>query len=199
MGLKNPFELVRSQLLDRSLLTEIPVNPTKVEVDWRIATADDIDALTEEDFRYDERRKEFSRQNLAEGNICVIGYVDEVPGHVGWITFKRLYSFPFELPLGEGWIYLQRARTSPKFPGLGLHGAGIAKRLEVAREAGAVRSVNMVDLNNEISLHNFHKLGFIDWYKIWGLGFNGRRLIDRIPANIKATIAAPATSGDANG
>lgn len=194
--MNNPLNAVyamhREQILERPTSQEIVGGEAKVQVDWRIADAADIDALPEETIQYTDYRKQLGKKMLLEGSVCLIGLVDGETAHVGWMTFDRISSPPFYLPLGPGWAYFHRTRTSPAFRGKGLQGAGIKKRLELARESGVIRAVNMVDTANAVSLHNYRKLGFVGREQIWILELLGKKIAEHIPKPLRALL-----SGDA--
>ena len=186
------YTLSREQMLERPISREIEGGEARAEVEWKLGTAADIDALSEETIQYNEGRKQFGKRMLSEGSVCLIGYIEGEAAHVGWMSFDRIFSPPFVLPLGPGWAYFHRTRTAPKFRGKGLQGAGIKKRLEIARARGIVRAVNMVDTVNAVSLHNYRKLGFTDTERIWSLEIMGRKIAEGIPESLKTRIANPA-------
>lgn len=186
--------LSRAQLLERPVrVSSSGANPSE-DVTWKCATITDIDSLSEKAIQYNEGRKRFARQMLEEGSICIIGYIDGEAAHVGWMSFDRIFSPPFDLPLGPGWVCFHRTRTAPRFRGRGLQGAGINKRLEIANERGLTRAVNMVDLGNPVSLRNYHRAGFVDREKIWALEIFGRKVVEGIPRTLKTRLASDASA-----
>ncbi len=186
------ISLKRAQVLDRSLHDPIEGGNARVDVEWKLATAADIDSLTAEQIQYTEYRKRNGKRMLEEGSICMLGTVDGEPAHIGWLTFDRISSHPIRLSLGPGWAYLHRTRTAPQFRGKGLQGAGIRRRLEFARDQGLMRAVNMVDVDNSVSLANYHKMGFVNQERLFVLQLMGRKVVERIPKDLISKLYSPA-------
>lgn len=182
----------RLQLLERPLDTEINGGEARIVVDWKIADSSRIDALTEEGIQYNDGRKRFARQMLNEGSVCVIGYIDGEAAHVGWMSFDRIFTPPFSIPLGAGWVTFHRTRTAPRFRGLGLQQAGIRTRLELASEQGYVRTVNAVSTENPISRHNYHKMGFEGQEMISAVKAFGRWVTQSVPGGAMERLSSPA-------
>lgn len=193
MALGGKVKFNREHVLMRSALTEIKGGEPRVDVVWKLATEEDIDALTEESIQWHEGRRRFGKQLLREGSICVLGYVDGEPAHIGWSSTNRLYNPPFSLNLGRGWAYFHRTRTAPQFRGMGLQGAGIRKRIEVVREQGVVRIVNMVDVENVVSFNNYQKMGFQEIATVRGIELFGKKVWGRFPSALRAMLVNPAS------
>ena len=186
----------RLQLLERPLDVEIIGGEARIDVDWKVADASRIDALTEAGIQYNDGRKQFARQMLSEGSVCVIGYVDGEAAHIGWMSFDRIFSPPFSISLGAGWVTFHRTRTAPRFRGLGLQRAGIRKRLELASERGYMRAVNAVSTENLISQHNYHKMGFEDQEIVRAVKAVGRWVTQSVPDEAIVRLGSPAERND---
>jgi ribosomal protein S18 acetylase RimI-like enzyme len=150
----------RGQVLERDLSLPVDGGEARLDVTWRAATPEDIESLTWEDLRYDEFRKRNAIEMLGEGSICMIAEHEGQVAHIGWISFNRLVAGPVSQELGPGWAYFYDTRTPDRFRGMGLQKAGIKARVEHARSLGHLRGVNVVDVTNAISLHNYESMGF---------------------------------------
>lgn len=186
------IRLHREQLLARPISEAITGGEAKTEVEWKLATPELIDTLSEEDIQYYDYRKRFAKEMLAGGSVGIIGYINREAAHIGWMSFDQIFSPPFEINLGPGWVYFHRTRTAPKFRGLRLQGAGIKKRLEIAAERGITKAVNMVDTDNTISLYNYKKMGFQEQEKLWALELFGRVVKSGVPEPVRTRLGAAA-------
>lgn len=172
--------LSREIVLDRPLDQPIEQIDAKVEIEWKLATEADVEALSEEKIQYYDYRKHFAKKLLREGSIGLIGYVGEEAVNVGWITFDRIDNPPFSVPLGPGWAYFHHVRTAPAWRGNGIHPASICKQLEIAKANGAKRALILVDTSNAVSLNNYRKAGFTDQTRIWALEIGGHKVMQGI-------------------
>ena len=181
------------QALERDLAEPVKGGDARIDVTWRAATPADIEKLTWEDLRYDEFRKRNAIEMLSEGSICMIAEHESEVAHIGWISFDRLVAGPLVQDLGPGWAYFYDTRTPDRFRGKGLQKAGIKARVEHARDLGHVRGVNVVDVTNAISLHNYESMGFQRIERASGLRVMRRWVRVSVPESFRRRVGASAT------
>jgi hypothetical protein len=129
-------------------------------VTWRKGTRADIDAFNESNFNYDALRKKYAYEAFDEGAEFVAAIHEGEIVHVGWVSYKNIVFPGFTLNLGPSWAYFFDTRTVERFQGNRLQGAGIKKRMEIAREKGAKWAVNCVNVTNGTSRRNYEREGF---------------------------------------
>lgn len=188
------FDTWRGQALERDLAIPVEGGESRLEVTWRAAEPADIDKLTWEDLRYDEFRKRNAKEMLAEGSICMIAEHEGEVAHIGWISFGKLVAGPLSQDLGPGWAYFYDTRTPDRFRGKGLQKAGIRARVEHARELGHLRGVNVVDVTNAISLHNYESMGFRRVEVASGTRLMKKWIRISVPEAFRTRVGAPAKS-----
>lgn len=190
------FQRYRLVVLERGLQSQVGGGSTALPVEWKLATEEDISGLPEAGLNYNEGRKKFARQMLKDGDVCLLGMVGDKHATVGWVSFRRLFTHPVSIPLGEGWAYFNRTRTAPEFRGKGLQKAGIRRRIEIAAQMGKLRAVNVVDSDNAISLHNYQAMGFQERHCASVLRFFDRWEMPRVPQGLVARLSSDAAGTD---
>lgn len=183
------------QALERDLAAPVEGGDARIDVTWRAATPADIEKLTWEDLRYDEFRKRNAIEMLAEGSVCMIGEHEGQVAHIGWISFDRLVAGPLTQELGPGWAYFYDTRTPERFRGKGLQKAGIKARVEHARGLGHARGVNVVDVTNTISLHNYESMGFKRIEQASGLRLMRKWVRVTVPRSFRTRVSSEAAIG----
>ena len=148
----------RTLILKRDLNYPIEWLEASIPVDFRVASLQDMDLLTEE-HGYDEVGKEKARKRISEGQLCTIGMHEGEIVCLGRIDFKEFECCGVELPLGPGWAYFYDVRTVMRFRGKGLQKSLIPYRLATARDMGTKCMITWIKSRNGISFRNTSRSG----------------------------------------
>lgn len=160
-------------------------------IEWRFAESNDFDEDIPE-LRLNAGRRRHAKQMLEEGSACLLAEYEGRPVHIRWMTFGRLHTDPFDLPLGPGWVYLHRIRTATAFRGRGLQQAGAKVTMEHAQRRGARRVVGIVETGNSVSMHVTKKVGYQRTGSMTSVRLLNRFYLKRTPREVSERLAAPA-------
>jgi hypothetical protein len=150
----------RYQVFERDLTQAIPPADASASAQFRVATAEDIRTRVAADLGYSEEWKSSALESIGKGNVCVIAEQDGRIVQAGWVSFDSVTIPPRSLPLGPGWAYFHDVRTAPGHDDAALRRAGAIFRINVAKERGATRGVNLVFSGYRSTVQELEALGF---------------------------------------
>ncbi len=180
-------------LVERDLGLPIEERPLDLPIEFRLATADDIDSLTEE-LRYTEAGLHRTRRRLDEGHMCVVAAHQGRIISVSWMAvgLRGFECLGTKLSLGPGWAYVYHVRTLATYRSMGLQQALGAHRMTMAKEAGAIRTIAWIDTKNAPSLRFATRVGTQTIGTIWSVQFLRLWRYTSVPKRLKAYLAGEA-------
>jgi GNAT superfamily N-acetyltransferase len=100
-------------------------------------------------------------RRLAEGQVCMVGWLNDEPVYYHWGASGSLYLtyVGLRLVLQPGDVFGDDAFTHPAARGRGIDAAGQLAYFRLARDQGAQRYLGMVAVWNRSSLRVADKLG----------------------------------------
>ena len=178
----------RVLILERDLTVLPEVPPPSIDVEYRLATPQDLATLTSNEHGYDEDKKRGAVKRLGEGDVCCIAvHEDRVVG-IRWSCFKEFNSHGIRLPLGQGWVFGYRLRTVERYRRKGISTGLRVYMTPILREMGAVRNISTVELRNEASLLATTRLGSEIMASIYTALLLRKWRISSAPANLAQDV-----------
>lgn len=140
-------------ILDRLLSEPIPLIKSEKEILIKVATEADVKMMRKEIGRL--RVNQFLKR-MKENKVCIIALIKDKIVYYRWISFERKNL----VPLQDKEAYLFDAYTLPEYRRLGIHTAGSAECLRIAKEKGYERVIVSVSFWNYPAQKTLRRLGF---------------------------------------
>ena len=182
---------VESLVMERDLRVPLPEPPQADEFEWRLATPDDFQQ-DNEPLRLNSGRRRYAVELLESGATCHIATFNGEMVYLMWCVTGRLKVGAYDLPLGDGWVDMNRARTADAFRRRGLHQNGIKRACEHSLDQGCRRTIALIDVDNEASLRNSLRMGTQVVGKVWRVKLFNRWRIRHVPRSLRDRLANPA-------
>ena len=182
-----------SSVLERDVRAPLTGGNTPDGIRWRQAESGDFEKWNTGSIPLEVRQIRGAIERLKSGSVCLIALHEDSVVHVCWLNTGRIDTLPFETELGPGWAYFSRSRTAEGFRSIGLHKAGLRRRIELAESMGVRRVIALIDRVNPISLANALSMGFAATGAVTELSVASKWMLPRMPGHIRARFQAPAS------
>ena len=117
---KNICGILITIIYELDLEKYVPKIVSDLELSFRAATKKDIDAMDEEQYGYDLKGKQFSKERLVKGDRCILVFHnDKIIGYVWVMNHRQMELSQFNLiPLSKNRVYLYKAFILKEFQGM---------------------------------------------------------------------------------
>ena len=176
------FKLVLSKIftITRLIIFELYIEDFEntispaIELSYRIATEEDIESMDEEKYNYDKKGKQFSRDRLKKGDICVLAiYKDRIAGYV-WIMYKQMeLSQGNYITLSDEKVYFYKGWVVKDMRGKRIHNKLDAYRLDIVKRNKKKIIITVMPANNNPVIKARKRLGFKAVGNIYQIRFFG--------------------------
>jgi len=187
------LKYVRMLVYERSLDTEIPEVETKVTVEVRLVSAEDVKSGRYEGVSLasgdDPSRHNNPLSRLRNGEVCLIAVVDGKIAGYSWLYFQKTKYEPAietEIALEDGESLIYDRLVFPEFRGNGIGEKLNEERIHFLKARGFKKVYGYVVADNIVSIKSLKALGFYPTRIITCLKVFGFRRIREYPTNIGA-------------
>jgi len=142
-------------------MTEAPAPVTpRIPVDFRWLSVERLPELNRPDLDFTSEVIAEARRWLAQGDRCLVGYVDEKPVHYHWITTSLRDRPGCRLHLGPRTAFYYKEFTHADYRGQGINPAAHSVSLAACFDEGIRYAFREVRSTNTPSIRSTEKDGF---------------------------------------
>lgn len=147
------------------------------------ATPKQLDDLVSPELDFNDKDKKEGRQWLKRGDLCLIGYVKQLPVTYLWIAFSVRELPAFIWPIGKNHVFFYKTFTRESFRGKRLNQSALSFALNHCYTLGIQKAFIDVNLNNPISIRAIQKIGFKELGKFY-MFYLGKRRYTHVPKKL---------------
>ena len=158
---KNICGITKAIIFELDLEKSFPRITSELELSFRMAIKKDIDAMDEEHYGYDLKRKQFSKERLEKGDGCVLAlYNGKIVGYV-WTMNDHIDISKFNyIPISKNRISIYNVFVLKEFRGKRVWNAFDVYYFDIFRKAKKRFVLCVVDKDNKASIKSRERAGF---------------------------------------
>lgn len=159
---------------------ENPGKKTGIDLDvtFRLAIKEDIEAMDKENYNYDKNRKKYFIDRLEKGDRCILAlHNDKIIGYL-WIISDAMELCPSKyISLSKNRAYVYNGFVLKEFRGRKLHAAMTEYLIDILKKDGKRFVVSAIDTKNKTSLktrskHRYYIIGKLIHIRFFGLKYD---------------------------
>jgi RimJ/RimL family protein N-acetyltransferase len=178
----------RIALLEYELNAPPRMLHARIPVEFRWATQAELELLFVPELDFNDVIAQEAHRWLRRGDLCLIGYVDELPATYLWMTFSLRELPAYRWPVGLRRAYFYKTFTRAALRRNGLNQAALSFALAHCYDLGLQRVFIDVDVSNVSSLGAIRKVGFKD-IGVFHIFHIGSRRFSYVPRAVAVAVA----------
>lgn len=175
---KNIFGVFRANIFQYDIENPGKKIESDLDLSFRLATKEDIAAMDEEHYDYDEKAREYSIDRLEKGDRCILAvYNNKIVGYL-WSMRDTMELTQFKhIPLAKNRASSYKGFVLTDFRGKRIHPAMYNYLISILKKDGKRYIVSMVDLDNKSSIKtkqrgNYKVIGEIVHVRLFGFKYD---------------------------
>lgn len=174
------FEISKELIFELDLEKDIPKTDSKIELSFRWGSKEDIDAMDEENYGYDNFGKRYSKERLEKGDkFCLALHNDKIVGYAWAMNDEMELSEFNHISLSSTRAYTYNTFVVKEYRGNRIQWAMYTYLINTLRQESKHFAVELTNAKNKTALHiknkhkdNFKMIGRIIQIRFLGLKYD---------------------------